>query len=756
MTVLPTAPFSVAGARITGTNGVRSFVPVGANIGVNARVGGTQYPFDEARNPHVVEAAAWGWNTVRLTVSVSEEVSWVNSYGAENAHADIYAAVDNYVGAGFVVVLALMDVTAGNQSRTDGKDADMFAFLSEAAARYVGEPRVWFNVNEPAGVATAEAFQAFHGQMYSAVRNVGNQSIYVADVMTNAQDGTWRTAPIAHDPTVGPAFLQGRTNVVFGLHNYGGQAQNNFTQGMVDAKYLAYIDACQAAGMCVQIFEAGYRVDGLDQAGGTADVNRNVRGFRASLNLPKDRRVGVVVWNGTFDLFGLKNTLKSTYHTQPFWFEGPDGDLSPMGQEFWQYSHLPPLEEHVAQNVNVVQGGLASGTGTTVNLAAPARKAGDIVQFVSQSQYPATPQTTTGYTKVIEQGGFTVWQQDTTVDTPAGNARLNFAGSGTYSAFFQVINATAVVSPNPETPTGFVTKSGTQLRLGGQPFKFVGNNGINLFGPTGPPRTISDYTDYFNNKVPGTVDRVWFMPGEPVANLDRALAAAKATGGKLIVTLFDALGSKAPNWSTMKANWSTYSSHVTNTVTRYKDETSIAFWEIANEPPQDRAGFDLVGKAIKDADPNHLVSTGTVPAYSSGALVDYENAGASPYVDILSIHEYDTQTAGVTSHLARHLPVAQRLGKPIFVGEFGIDANSTGSGTGNTGNNGVVTYARRAQLIGIKTDAYLNTPEVCGACYWSVGQGDINVTNGDTYMAYSETVGMNALKAAIAKWNTFS
>lgn len=328
--------YRVEGDKVVDKDGF-VFPVRGANIGVNPQVGGTVYPNSLVKTPNTVEAEAWGWNTVRITTYVSDDIPRIASYGLFKALSDTYAVADAYLAAGFVVILAPMDITSGNQPYNEARLSDIQLFFAEAATRYLDESRVWFNINEPGGgINTAEKFLAFHGRFYDAVRNTGNQSIYIADVMGNAQDPIWATVPKCYDPSIGPAFLADKFNVVFGLHNYGGQGQNAWDQARFNSVYNTYGQRMVDAGLCFGTFETGYRVDGTDQAFGTADVNRNVQGFRAALQ--QTGSVGTLVWHATFDLFGLKSEIKNN-HSVPFWTGGAGSDLSPMGQEFWDYCH---------------------------------------------------------------------------------------------------------------------------------------------------------------------------------------------------------------------------------------------------------------------------------------------------------------------------------------------------------------------------------------------------------------------------------
>lgn len=149
-----------------------------------------------------------------------------------------------------------------------------------------------------------------------------------------------------------------------------------------------------------------------------------------------------------------------------------------------------------------------------------------------------------------------------------------------------------------------------------------------------------------------------------------------------------------------------YYNHVRNIVTRtntitgkpYKDDPTIFSWQIGNEP---RAfARDSVTKEafaqwmcssaslIKSLDSNHMVSTGSEGLY--GCEVDmelFEKIHAHKDFDYLNVHIWPLVWRWVTKdtfadsvcvanemtekYLTAHFPVAERLGKPIVLEEFG-------------------------------------------------------------------------------------
>jgi hypothetical protein len=385
--------YSVSGTRINKPDGTQ-FIPFGANIGVNQGIGGNNWS-DESVSPHTKEALDWGWNTIRLTTYASRDINWIGTdasfvankayttsdvvgnggrkyrpianftsgasfnsadwtdlgagyvYGRQKAINDTFTAAQKYVDAGFVVIITLMDVTQGVQTASTIKYDDMENFISQASLRFKNEPRVWININEPIGPTDGPSFTTWNQRYYDAWRANGNNNIYLADVMTNAQDAPWGGTKRVYDANYGPAFISGRTNVLFGYHNYGGLGENTDSQATFNTKYSNYFTSVQAAGLAMGIFEVGYTYNAVEQTTVTNDTNRNIRGTRASFNLSKSLGLGSVIWDGTFDSFTLKMTTDSGgYHGQGFWYQGAWADLSNMGLEFWNLcrpsSLIPP------------------------------------------------------------------------------------------------------------------------------------------------------------------------------------------------------------------------------------------------------------------------------------------------------------------------------------------------------------------------------------------------------------------------------
>jgi mannan endo-1,4-beta-mannosidase len=133
----------------------------------------------------------------------------------------------------------------------------------------------------------------------------------------------------------------------------------------------------------------------------------------------------------------------------------------------------------------------------------------------------------------------------------------------------------------------------------------------------------------------------------------------------------------------------------------YRDDPTIMSWQLANEPrpggsPEAgrkhmEAYLAWIGgsaRLIKSIDPNHMVSTGSEG--SMGCIDDDQcvvDAHSSPAIDYVNAHiwpqnwgwadpkdlpgTWPTTERNVRAYLARQVAIAERVGKPLVIEEFG-------------------------------------------------------------------------------------
>jgi hypothetical protein len=111
--------------------------------------------------------------------------------------------------------------------------------------------------------------------------------------------------------------------------------------------------------------------------------------------------------------------------------------------------------------------------------------------------------------------------------------------------------------------------------------------------------------------------------------------------------------------------------------------------------------FTTVGAQIHSLDPEHLVEAGFLGGGQCGtAGSDYQSVGASPGIDVLSVHDYyGTAPLGGDqwNGMAVRFDQAKALDKPIITGESGIEAGN--------GQSGCVSLQQRALDMSAKMSA---------------------------------------------------
>ena len=148
----------------------------------------------------------------------------------------------------------------------------------------------------------------------------------------------------------------------------------------------------------------------------------------------------------------------------------------------------------------------------------------------------------------------------------------------------------------------------------------------------------------------------------------------------------------------------------------YSEDPAIFSWQIGNEPrcfsgdPAVQDAFvDWLHRAariIKQADPNHLVSVGSEGSWGCENNMDlYERIHASADIDYLTAHIWpynwswvsqdgpqwgiDNAEAKTKQYIDEHVAVAEKLGKPLVIEEFGFprDDFRFAKGTPTTGRD---------------------------------------------------------------------
>jgi mannan endo-1,4-beta-mannosidase len=162
-------------------------------------------------------------------------------------------------------------------------------------------------------------------------------------------------------------------------------------------------------------------------------------------------------------------------------------------------------------------------------------------------------------------------------------------------------------------------------------------------------------------------------------------------------------------------------------VSRYASSPATYMWEPINEPQPTNADgtctsstaaqalrgfFTEVGGAIHSIDPTHPVESGLLGEGNCGtANGDFAIVGSSPGIDVLTYHDYypadETEGGDQYNGIAKRIAQAKELGKPILVGEDGIEA----------GNGCSISLSQRAGDFAGRADAQFAAGAM-GMLFW--------------------------------------
>lgn len=334
-------------------------------------------------------------------------------------------------------------------------------------------------------------------------------------------------------------------------------------------------------------------------------------------------------------------------------------------------------------------------------------------------------------------------------------------------------------------PSGFVAASGTSLVVDGTPLRLVGVNRYDVasFPPgSGKYACGNAYSDaqieqMFGELAGAThadVIRLWAfqsftLGGSDWTTLDRAIAAARAHGLRVIFTLENewrdcteadpasADGRKSGAWyesgyrAPLGAYPLAYRDYVQRVVARYAAEPTVAMWQLMNEAESDdaQALYDFavdMAAVVKAVDGKHLLSLGTIGGGQAGTdNANYQKLHAVAGIDVVEAHDYHAETVALpgapnstANSIYADLAVAKALGKPFFIGEAGIAAPAPMY---------PFSYADRAKYMDAKLAAELGAG-ASGFLVWSFY--DLKTDNHEGW----DFDGRDPLAAVLAKYAT--
>ena len=329
--------------------------------------------------------------------------------------------------------------------------------------------------------------------------------------------------------------------------------------------------------------------------------------------------------------------------------------------------------------------------------------------------------------------------------------------------------------------TSFVSRCGPTVKLDQQPYRPIG---VNIYNANSRSQCWYDMVngttldDSLTAIGPGkNAIRAWFFQDLATANgqrdwtaFDHTLQVAQAHGVKVIATLGNQWADCEPLAGYKDTNWYSggykqpdpggtvsYRAWVQEVAARYKDDPTILAWQLLNEPevlPQaggdcgtvpESTAYSLLSTfaedastAIKSADPNHLVSLGTIGSGQCGAQErDFKRLMSIPTLDLCEFHDYnqiDLVPGDQYNGLQRRIDDCNQLRKPLLVGELGIIPNQVGG-----------SLADRADTITSKLCAQLSAG-VAGMLIWAWDKDGSLVGNYD--------IGPNdPVLSALAPWS---
>ena len=303
----------------------------------------------------------------------------------------------------------------------------------------------------------------------------------------------------------------------------------------------------------------------------------------------------------------------------------------------------------------------------------------------------------------------------------------------------------------PRLPGSFVERSGTRLLLDGRPYRFTGLNVYNANSIDNCWYTLGKTRAGLNKSLvqmgPGIeAFRAWFFQSQATSNgerdwsaFDHTLEVARNRGFRVVATLVNqwgqcegwdayADGYKTESWyrtgyktlPTSPGMSATYRDWVAQVVNRYRDHPAILGWQLVNEAeaktsydgscsstaPETLKAFAAdMASLVKSIDSNHLLSLGTIGTGQCGATgEDYKSLHSVPGIDLCEYHDYQhgALPSDEWNGLATRLRQCGELGKPLFVGELGIETPAIGGHLGRAGTlRGKLTAQFAAGVVGV-------------------------------------------------------
>lgn len=312
------------------------------------------------------------------------------------------------------------------------------------------------------------------------------------------------------------------------------------------------------------------------------------------------------------------------------------------------------------------------------------------------------------------------------------------------------------------TNSGFVTRSGENLMLNGQKIQFVGFDTYGIAGCYNQAWTTAQMDAYLSGLPANGLTRIFAFQSWGTSAITTFVNEAAKYHQHVMIGLADGNSScqdhqDAPGGdgsgktlAFYQSDWKgAYLTWVNTIVPQFKNNTTVAMWEIINEPfhagatgvdaATMKSFFDGAAAAIKADDPNHLTEVGAADTGDLGGASTFAQVLSGPNIDVLNYHDYswDFQNRSVTSsNFAELQQAAKTDNKPYMIGETGVEAGSSCNGS-----NGMTSLSARQSYLQQKTSTYL-AAGLSAIIYWDYEPADAyhscdyEIFPGDPMIAY--------------------
>ncbi|MFT3949296.1 MAG: cellulase family glycosylhydrolase [Agriterribacter sp.] len=260
---------------------------------------------------------------------------------------------------------------------------------------------------------------------------------------------------------------------------------------------------------------------------------------------------------------------------------------------------------------------------------------------------------------------------------------------------------------------GFLYKKANKLMLNGMAYQCGGINSVAISGCGSDDEIFNEAeVDALFSSLPANIlVRTWAF-AENKDKTDKIVKAAEKNNIKLILVLANQNGFCGDPYDNKDQDWYTsgfrngYLGYVKEMAAAYKNSPAIGMWEMVNEPTMWNADvetlkafFNEVAKAIKEADPNHLVATGAWANWAYDGKDGFQTIHNSNYIDVGTLHEGDQDVVEGWS-FPDCVQAMNELNKVLIVEDISIE--------GGTAADCFSNITGRAEIMKNKIQHYLD------------------------------------------------